>query len=79
MPTVSAPFAVTTTVNLASYIIDDEGNPITVTLTSTYSGTVSSFPTPIFSQPTSTTISIYPPSPGYVDEVHVITVKIGDG
>jgi hypothetical protein len=79
MPTVSAPYGATTTVNIASYIIDDEGNPITVTLTSTFSGAVSSFPTTIFSQPTATTISINPPSPGYEGDAYLITVKIADG
>ena len=38
MPTVSAPYSVTTTVNVADYITDDEGNPISVLLTSNYMG-----------------------------------------
>lgn len=76
MPTVSAPFGATTTVNLASYIIDDEGNPITVSLTSTLSGTVSTIPSSIFSLPTATSLLINPPSPGYEGNVYIITVKI---
>jgi hypothetical protein len=65
MPTVSAPVSATTNINIGAYIIDDEANPITVTLTSTYSGVVSTFPTPIFSQPTTTTLLIYPPTSTY--------------
>jgi hypothetical protein len=79
MPAVTAALSVTTTVNIASYIVDDEGNPISVTLTSTFSGVTSSFPSAMFTQPTSTTISIIPSSPGNVGETHTITVKIGDG
>lgn len=79
MPTVTAALGVTTTVNIASYIVDDEGNPISVTLTSTLSGVTSTFPSAMFTQPTSTTISINPSSPGNVGETHTITVKIGDG
>jgi hypothetical protein len=79
IPTVSAPYAETTTVDLSTYMIDDEANPITVTFTSTSGTTVSSFPTAIFSQPAPTTLSIYPPASVYKGESHEITVKIGDG
>jgi hypothetical protein len=80
MPDVSAPFGETTIVDLKSYFIDDEANPITVTLTSTFNGgAATSFPTAIFSQPTATTLSINPKDSDFYGETHVITVKIEDG
>lgn len=79
MPDVSAPYGETTTLDLKPYIIDDEANPITVSLKSTFEGAAASIPTGIFSQPTSTSLSIYPPDSSYNGYNYVITVKIEDG